>query len=237
MATGRSARLQARQQRVKDAVSPETSNYKDPSLFCLCLQPDDGRFMICCDQCNVWFHGDCVGIISAGEKRRAAKDDRQFVCPRCTPSVSSRVDIDCCPSSPTAFYPSTPCTGFQWGDKDGDTSCQLMRDVYETVVHWRRNSFLILSFKAGKGFVKELARLYQAYADNSALHSIAFTACCVFQVLLLQKPHAKSKSKEHVACLERHLLLWHNGDIPALLNEGKCIQDHLQSAIQSGTKP
>ena len=82
MATRRSARLQARQQRVKDAVSPETSNYKDPSLFCLCLQPDDGRFMICCDQCNVWFHGDCVGITSAGEKRRAAKDDRRFVCPR-----------------------------------------------------------------------------------------------------------------------------------------------------------
>ena len=150
---------------------------------------------------------------------------------------SKGVDIDCCPSSPTAFYPSTPCTGFQWGDKDGDTLCQLMRDAYETVVHWRRNSFLIPSGKAGKGFVMELARLYQAYADNSALHSIAFTACCVFQVLLLQKPHAKSKSKEHVACLERRLLLWHNGDIPALLNEGKCIQDHFQSAIQSGTKP
>ena len=79
--------------------------------------------------------------------------------------------------------------------------------------------------------------MYQAYADDSTLHSIAFTACCVFQVLLLQKPRVKSKSKEHVACLERHLLLWHNSDIPALLNEGKCIQDHLQSAIQSETKP
>ena len=151
--------------------------------------------------------------------------------------VSSPVDTDCCPSSPTAFYPSTSCTSFQWGDKDGDTLCQLMRDAYETVVHWRRNSFLIPSGKAGIGFVMELARLYQAYTDDSALHSIAFTACCVFQVLLLQKPHAKSKSKEHVASLECHLLLWHNGDIPALLNEGKCIQDHLQSAIQSGTKP
>ena len=70
-----------------------------------------------------------------------------------------------------------------------------MRDAYETVVHWRRNSFLIPSGKAGIGFVMELARLYQAYADDSALHSIAFTACCVFQVLLLQKPHAKSKSR------------------------------------------
>ena len=37
-----------------------------------------------------------------------------------------------------------------------------MRDAYETVVHWRRNSFLILSGKAGKDFVLELAQLYQA---------------------------------------------------------------------------
>ena len=84
-----------------DAISPETPSCKDPSLFCLCLQPDDGRFMICCDQCNVWFHGDCVGITSAGEKRHAAMDDQRFVCPRCTHSVSSQVDNDSCPSSPT----------------------------------------------------------------------------------------------------------------------------------------
>ena len=68
--------------------------------------------------------------------------------------------------------------------------------------------FLIPSGKSGKGFVLELARLYQAYADNSSLHSIALTACSVFQVLLLQKPHAKSKSKEHITCLEHCLALW-----------------------------
>ena len=72
--------------------------------------------------------------------------------------------------------------------------------------------------------------------DNSALHSILLTACCVFQVLLLQKPHARSKSKDHVQCLECCLNLWHHGDIIALVKEGKCIQDHLHSAIQSGLK-
>ena len=40
-----------------------------------------------------------------------------------------------------------------------------------------------------------------------------------------------------MACLQHRLVLWRNGDIPALLNEGKCIQDHLQSTIQSGTRP
>ena len=31
---------------------------------------------------------------------------------------------------------------------------------------------------------------------------------------------------------ECRLVFWHNSDIPALLKEGKCIQDHLQSSIQ-----
>ena len=122
---------------------------------------------------------------------------------------------------------------FQWGDKDDETFCKLIGDAFEVVVHWRCNSFLVPSGKAGKDFVLELARLYDAYADNTTLHSIAFTACCVFQVLLLQKPYARSKSKDHVHCLECRLKLWHCGDIDSLVKEGK---DHLQSTIHSGPK-
>ena len=39
----------------------------------------------------------------------------------------------------------------------------------------RRSSFLLPSGKAGKDFVLELARLYQAYADNTTLHSVALS--------------------------------------------------------------
>ena len=68
-----------------------------------------------------------------------------------------------------------------------------MRNTYETVDHWRQNSFLILSGKTDNDFVIELAQLYQlGHANDSALHFIAFTVCCVFQMLLLQKPHAKA---------------------------------------------
>ena len=49
--------------------------------------------------------------------------------------------------------------------------------------------------KAGESFVKELARLYQAYVDHSALHSIALMACSVMQSLILQKPYKYSKAK------------------------------------------
>ena len=104
------------------------------------------------------------------------------------------------------------------------------------MVHWRCNSFLVPSGKAGKDFVLELAKLYQAHADNTTLHSVVLTACCVFQVLLLQKPHARSKSKDHVHCLECHLELWHRCNINALEKKGRCIQDYLQSTIHSEPK-
>jgi len=193
--------------------------------------------MICCDQCNEWYHGDCVGI-TPDIGSQMAEGDNEFIFPTCSspPQNSCTTNADG-PCSGISFYPSDPCVDFQWGDVDGVTFCQLMRDTYEDVVHWRRNSFLVPSGKSGKDFVLELARLYQAYADNSSLHSIALTACSVFQVLLLQKPHANSKSKEHIACLECHLTLWHRGDVAALLREGKCIQDHLEASIHSKPKP
>ena len=133
------------------------------------------------------------------------KVDKEYICPSCTPAATPVSSASVGPHTSSAAYTCEPCVDFQWGDKDGETFCKLIRDAFEVVVHWRRNSFLIPSGKAGRDFVLELARLYQAYADNSTLHSIALTACCVFQVLLLQKPHARSKSRDHTHCLERRL--------------------------------
>ncbi|CAB3988493.1 Chromatin modification-related YNG2 [Paramuricea clavata] len=35
------------------------------SVYCICQEPespDDERFMVCCDGCDNWFHGECVNI-------------------------------------------------------------------------------------------------------------------------------------------------------------------------------
>ena len=97
--------------------------------------------------------------------------------------------------------------------------------AYEEVVHWRPNVFMI---PFGKAFVRELAKLYQAFADQSALHSIALMACSVMQPLLLQKPYKQSKAKDHSICLSR-LDLWRKGCFTDLLNECRCIQQHLRN--------
>ena len=94
------------------------------------------------------------------------------------------------------FVPiSTP--NFRWGDVDGETfACSINRS-YEVIVHWRRNLFKVPSGKAGKAFVRELTRMFRAYADGSALESVAMKAAMVMPALLLQKPHPRSKAKDH----------------------------------------
>lgn len=47
---------------------------------------------------------------------------------------------------------------------------------------------------------------------------------------MLQKPHARSKTKEHISCLQRRLSLWENGDISNLIREGRALQRLLASS-------
>ena len=63
-----------------------------------------------------------------------------------------------------------------------------------------------------------------AFASSYAMASIAMKAITVLPILLLQKPSAKSKAKEHSAFLERCLDTWLNGDLSDLLLEGRTIQ-------------
>ena len=59
----------------------ETSN-DDESTYCICRGPDDGRFMICCDVCNEWYHGQCVGMENNACKEYV-DNDIPYICPFC----------------------------------------------------------------------------------------------------------------------------------------------------------
>ena len=50
--------------------------------------------------------------------------------------------------------------------------------------------------------------MFQAYADASALESVALYAAMVMPALLLQNPHSKLKAKEHTTHLDRRLKQW-----------------------------
>ena len=72
---------------------------------------------------------------------------------------------------------------------------------------------------------RELSHLFSAFASASSMESIALKATVVMPILLLQRPHSPSKTKEHVACSERRLRTWNEGNLNELRLEGKTIQN------------
>jgi len=59
-------------------VTEPKSNTEGVELYCFCRTPHNDRFMICCDKCDEWFHGECVGI-----KEEETGPSTTFYCPKC----------------------------------------------------------------------------------------------------------------------------------------------------------
>ncbi|XP_049828645.1 CXXC-type zinc finger protein 1-like isoform X1 [Schistocerca gregaria] len=51
---------------------------QDGQAYCICRSSDSSRFMIACDNCEEWYHGDCIRI-----SEKEAKYIKQFFCVRC----------------------------------------------------------------------------------------------------------------------------------------------------------
>merc|ERR1712113_944201 len=66
-----------------DMNSEEADSEDDPNkLWCICQQPHNNRFMICCDSCLDWYHGKCVGITKKmGKEMEEAGNE--WRCPAC----------------------------------------------------------------------------------------------------------------------------------------------------------
>ena len=149
------------------------------------------------------------------------------------PSHPSDEETQSCIGEPEHSIPKLPdfkpmaSPIFGWGSHDSATIVTAFSSAYSEVVHWRRNNFPVPSGSIGKSFVLELSRLFRAYAEGSGLESIALKAVTVASILLLQKPHRKSKPKDHVNCLERRMNQWRDGDINELMIEGRALQQRL----------
>ncbi|XP_046745032.1 nucleosome-remodeling factor subunit NURF301 isoform X7 [Diprion similis] len=65
---------------LSEFVCTECRHARDTQeLYCLCKQPyDESQFYICCDKCQDWFHGRCVGILQS-----EADNIDEYVCPNC----------------------------------------------------------------------------------------------------------------------------------------------------------
>ncbi|XP_026289475.1 CXXC-type zinc finger protein 1-like [Frankliniella occidentalis] len=46
-------------------------------MYCMCRKPAGSRFMIGCDNCDEWFHGNCIGV----SPKQKLPD--KWCCPKC----------------------------------------------------------------------------------------------------------------------------------------------------------
>ncbi|XP_035237858.1 CXXC-type zinc finger protein 1a isoform X3 [Anguilla anguilla] len=58
--------------------SLEGENGENAPVYCICRKPDINCFMIGCDNCNEWFHGDCINVTE-----KMAKAIREWYCQKC----------------------------------------------------------------------------------------------------------------------------------------------------------
>ena len=124
---------------------------------------------------------------------------------------------------------------YTWSQNGKIVGPNLIDSIYNKIVFWPKNLFLLPSGACGKRYIKEITRLLNEWVSDSPLKDISFKAIVIMPNLLLQKPSKTSKSKEHQLPLERRLDLWQNSELEELLFKGETIQKLLTSVQKPST--
>lgn len=126
---------------------------EDSPLYCLCKQPyNEARFMIECDVCKDWFHGECVGV----EEYQASEID-VYHCPKCQRS-----------HGPLQLKIKRRKDKFSVDLLDGDISVPITKSVKKFV-----KSLKTRSFRDGDDILKKL-RGYEfdkQFVEENGLHN------------------------------------------------------------------
>ncbi|XP_034116404.2 uncharacterized protein LOC117576007 isoform X2 [Drosophila albomicans] len=78
----RSNKLNTSQTNDADASESQEDDDDPNKLWCICRQPHNNRFMICCDLCEDWYHGTCVNVTKA-MGLEMEQNGVDWKCPKC----------------------------------------------------------------------------------------------------------------------------------------------------------
>ena len=192
----------------------EVESRQSESDICVCQKRILEEDSIFCDSCRRWFHPACLHI-SHKVFQRLLKSDDTYCCPSCVQAKSNKNQIS-------------------WANIDGiENIIAKITDIHQELTKWKKNSFLVPRGKIGKAFLAELNRMFQLFNNKTVYEPIALHLVQIFIPLMLQKPSAKSKNRDHVRYLEKRLSWWKEGKLEELIEEGKAIQKSLMKLNES----
>ena len=111
---------------------------------------------------------------------------------------------------------------------DGNYFSSLIESFYDEGAFWRKNVFKIPSGKAGKAFIKLQTEWLSKFNTDTNFKGIAVQVFMILPIILLQKPSARSKAKDHSEVFLRRIDWFQSGDIERLIAEGREIQRRLK---------
>ena len=116
----------------------------------------------------------------------------------------------------------------KWGVHHGAVAIRdVIAGVYSEIVKWKPNIFTPPRGEARKKTIQELTRILSLFEGNSPWKEFSLQLAVIFLPLMLQRPHSRSRPREHTRFFSSRLKLWQSGDIEALLKEAKAIQAKL----------
>ena len=126
---------------------------------------------------------------------------------RCQERVTRAVG-DACPMLPKPE--ELPKEPIYWSD--GIVSDNIDPRRHSMCIWWSRwKHNLVPTGKVEDSFMSELSHFYRTYGESTMMEFIALMAAMTMPALLLQKPFARSKMKDHIWCLEKRMDLWREG--------------------------
>ena len=192
----------------------EENNARSECDICVCQRRVVEEDSVFCDTCRRWYHPECLKI-SKKAFQRLEKSDDEYCCPSCIEARSNKDRIS-------------------WANIDGiENIMAKINAIHRELTTWKKNSFLVPRGKVGKAFLAELNRMFQLFNNKTQFEPIALHLVQIYIPLMLQKPSAKSKNRDHIRYLEKRLKWWTEFKLDELVEEGRAIQKNLSRLQES----
>ena len=150
---------------VQSENSLEAEEHEEALACPICtITVRDNDQALFCEQCNTWYHSDCL-FISEEEYFALSNSSDSWFCDHCRSIRANKL---------------------KWGTLDGECNISsAVKSAYQKVITWKKNIFSLPRGKCGSDFLKELTRLLCLFVDKTKWERLALPLVHIFVPIML----------------------------------------------------